>query len=148
VPLAPCVVERQPVCTENSDSDVLVMQPADERMRYDVSGLLSRTRNWCILVQGALGVRFIIVPGITGHKNEAFGASAAQTPEGGPRLATDRANQPLGREIDRLNPTKVPRPCRCLWRTACAICCIRTRSIIMIIKPTCPWTRMRDFRAQ
>ena len=39
------------VCTENSDSDVLVMQPADERMRYDTSVPLNRTRNWCILVQ-------------------------------------------------------------------------------------------------
>jgi len=38
------------VCTENSDSNVLVMQPADQGIRYNASGLLNRARNWRILV--------------------------------------------------------------------------------------------------
>jgi hypothetical protein len=40
---------RHPVYAENSDSDVLVMQSTDERMRYDASDPLNRTRNWCIV---------------------------------------------------------------------------------------------------
>jgi hypothetical protein len=33
-----------PVCTEKSDSDVLMMQPADEGLRYDASDPLDRSR--------------------------------------------------------------------------------------------------------
>ena len=33
-----------PVCTENSDTDVLVMQPADERSRRNPPDPLNRTR--------------------------------------------------------------------------------------------------------
>ena len=32
------------VCTEKSDSDVLMMQPADEGLRYDASDPLDRSR--------------------------------------------------------------------------------------------------------
>jgi hypothetical protein len=39
------------VCTENSDSKILVMQPADEGMRHDPSNLLNRPRDRRILVQ-------------------------------------------------------------------------------------------------
>src|SRR5262245_48469895 len=39
------------VCTENSDSDVLMMQSADHGMRHDVSGPLNRAGGWRILVQ-------------------------------------------------------------------------------------------------
>ena len=52
------------MCTENSDSDVLVVQPADERVRYDVPDRLNRTRQRCILVQGTMCSRFIIIPSI------------------------------------------------------------------------------------
>jgi hypothetical protein len=38
------------VCTENSDSNVLVMQAADQGMRYDASGALNRARDGRILV--------------------------------------------------------------------------------------------------
>src|SRR5260221_2297131 len=38
------------VCTENSDSNVLVMHAADEGMRYDASGALNRARDRRILV--------------------------------------------------------------------------------------------------
>jgi hypothetical protein len=39
------------VCVENSDSDVLMMQPADEGLRYDASDPLDGSRYRCILVQ-------------------------------------------------------------------------------------------------
>jgi hypothetical protein len=39
------------VCTENSDSDVLMMQSADHGMRHDVSDPLNRAGGWRILVQ-------------------------------------------------------------------------------------------------
>ena len=38
------------VCTENSDSNVLVMQAADQGMRYDASGALNRARDGRVLV--------------------------------------------------------------------------------------------------
>src|SRR5260221_4736681 len=38
------------VCTENSDSNVLVMQAAHQGMRYDGSGALNRARDGRILV--------------------------------------------------------------------------------------------------
>jgi len=39
-----------PVCTENSDSNVLVMQAADQGIRYDASGALNRARDGRVLV--------------------------------------------------------------------------------------------------
>ena len=42
---------RAGVCTGNSDSNVLMMQPADQGMRYDVSDPLNRARDRCSLVQ-------------------------------------------------------------------------------------------------
>ncbi len=40
----------RPVCTENSDSNVLVMHAADQGMRYDASGALNRARDGRVLV--------------------------------------------------------------------------------------------------
>ena len=45
------------VCTENSGSDVLVVQPADEHMRRNTSDPLNRTRYRGILVQGPMCAR-------------------------------------------------------------------------------------------
>ena len=44
-------VTLQVVCAENSDSDVLMMQPADEGLRYDASDPLDGSRYRRILVQ-------------------------------------------------------------------------------------------------
>jgi hypothetical protein len=44
------LIEMHPVCTENSDLNVLVMQAADQGMRYDASGALNRARDGRILV--------------------------------------------------------------------------------------------------
>jgi hypothetical protein len=40
-----------PVCAENSDSNVLVMQPTDHGMRHDASDPLNRAGDWRIFVQ-------------------------------------------------------------------------------------------------
>jgi hypothetical protein len=39
------------VCTENLDSDVVMVKPAEDRVRTNASGLMNRTRNRRILVQ-------------------------------------------------------------------------------------------------
>jgi hypothetical protein len=44
-------VTPHPVCTENLDSDVLVMQTADQGMRHDATDLLNRARDRRIFVQ-------------------------------------------------------------------------------------------------
>jgi hypothetical protein len=46
----PCA-ERIPVCTENLDSDVLMMQSADHGVRRDASDLLNRAGDRRIVVQ-------------------------------------------------------------------------------------------------
>ena len=45
------------VCTENSDSDVLVVQPTDKRMRRNASGPLNRSGYRGIFVQGTISGR-------------------------------------------------------------------------------------------
>jgi len=40
-----------PVCTEKSDSGVLVMKPANQGMRYDATDPLNRARDRRIFVQ-------------------------------------------------------------------------------------------------
>ena len=49
------------VCTENSNSNVLVVQPTDERMRRNASGPLNGSGSRCILVQGTMCPRLIVV---------------------------------------------------------------------------------------
>ena len=52
------------VCTENSDSDVLVVQPTDKRMRRNVSGALNRSGYRGIFVQGTMGPRLIVIASV------------------------------------------------------------------------------------
>jgi hypothetical protein len=52
--------EKKPVSTENSDSEILVVQPTDERMGRNASDPLNRTRYRGILVQGTMCPRPII----------------------------------------------------------------------------------------
>jgi len=49
------------VCVENSDSDVLVMQTADQGMRHDASDPLNWAREWRILGQGAVRSRGVVI---------------------------------------------------------------------------------------
>ena len=39
------------VCTENLDSDVMVMKSTKDRVRANDTGSLNRARNWCIFIQ-------------------------------------------------------------------------------------------------
>jgi hypothetical protein len=39
------------VCTENLDSDVVVMKPAKDWLRFDASSALNRTGDWRIFIQ-------------------------------------------------------------------------------------------------
>ena len=52
--------QNAPVCTENSDSDVLVVQPTEERTRRNASGPLNRSGYRRILVQGTMCPRLIV----------------------------------------------------------------------------------------
>jgi hypothetical protein len=54
-------LERRGVCTENSGSDVFVVQPTDERMRRNASDPQNRTRYGGILVQGTMCPRLIVI---------------------------------------------------------------------------------------
>ena len=85
------------VCAENSDSHVSVMQPADERARFDASYPLNRTWNWRILVQGAMCPRLIVIMGI--RAKDAAQVLRAEYHEVVNALAPDRANQPFGKTV-------------------------------------------------
>ncbi len=73
------------------------MQPADERMRYDASGPLNRTRNWCILVQGAMCAHLIIIPGI--RVEDPAQVLSAEYYEMVSAFARDGADQPFGKTV-------------------------------------------------
>ena len=51
----------RPACAENLDSDVLVVQVTNERMRDDVPGPLNRARHGRVLVQGMMFPGFVII---------------------------------------------------------------------------------------
>jgi hypothetical protein len=52
------------VYTENSDTDVVVMQSTEESMRHDAAGPLDRARDRRIFVQRSVRSRFIVISGI------------------------------------------------------------------------------------
>src|SRR5687767_3205390 len=49
------------VCTKNSDSDVLVMQPTEQRTRDDAPNLLDRARDRSNFVQRLVSSDFIVI---------------------------------------------------------------------------------------
>jgi hypothetical protein len=59
-----------PVCIENSDTQIVVMQSAEERMRRDATDPLNGAREWCIFVQRAVRSQIVVIPGI-GLQNPA-----------------------------------------------------------------------------
>ena len=59
-----------PVCTENSDSHVVVMQSAEERMRRDATDPLNRAREWRIFVQRSMCSHIVVIAGM-GLQNPA-----------------------------------------------------------------------------
>ena len=84
---------RVVVCTKNSDSDVLVMQPTEQRTRDDAPNLLDRARDRSIFVQRLVSSDFIVIAcvGLQGQPQVrlAQGDDMVGTP------ATDRSNQPF-----------------------------------------------------
>jgi len=53
-----------PVCTENSNPDVMMVKPAEDRVRTNDSDLLDRTKNRRILVQRPMRSDGVVVSGI------------------------------------------------------------------------------------
>lgn len=85
------------VCTENSGSDVLVVQPADERMRRNTSDPLNRTRYRGILVQGTMGSRLIVIACV--RAQDAAQVLLAQCHHVVSAFAADGANQSFGKTV-------------------------------------------------
>jgi hypothetical protein len=85
------------VCAENSDSDVLVMQPADQRMQHDASNPLNRARNWRILVQGAVRSRGVVIARI--RFLDVAQMLLAPCDDMVDALATNCSDQPLGKAV-------------------------------------------------
>ena len=54
----------QAVCTENINSDVVMMKSAEDGERFDASGPLNRTRNRRILVQRPMRSDGVVVIGV------------------------------------------------------------------------------------
>ena len=55
----------RPLCVPKlSNSDVLVVQPTDKRMRRNVSGALNRSGYRGIFVQGTMGPRLIVIASV------------------------------------------------------------------------------------
>src|SRR5262249_856902 len=55
------------VCTENLDSDALMMQPADQGIRHDASNPLNWARDWRILSQRPMSSRRVVIARIRFH---------------------------------------------------------------------------------
>ena len=55
------------VCTENLDSDVLVMKSTDQGMRHDASDPLNRARDRRIFGQGAVRSRGVVIARVRFH---------------------------------------------------------------------------------
>ena len=85
------------VCTENSDSDVLVVHSPDERTRRNAAAPLDRTRYRCILVQGTMRSETVVIVSV-GCQDPAQMPLATddcviET------LATDLSDQPFSKAI-------------------------------------------------
>src|ERR1019366_1715845 len=55
---------RSAVCTENSNSDVVMVKPAEDGLRTNDSGLMNRTRNRRILVQRPMRSDGVVIVGV------------------------------------------------------------------------------------
>jgi hypothetical protein len=93
-PLHPAGRPRShPVCAENSDSDVLVMQTADQGMRRDASDPLNWTREWRILGQRPVRSYGVVITLRAGQVASVYGHLQVHDPA--PRAAiADLANIP------------------------------------------------------
>jgi hypothetical protein len=53
-----------PVCTEKSDSAILVMKTAEDRLRCDDAEALNRARERGIFAQRAMNSRLVVISGV------------------------------------------------------------------------------------
>src|SRR6266446_10123932 len=86
-----------PVCTENLDSDVFMMQSADQRMRHDASDPLNRARERRIFGQGAVRSGGVVIARVRFY--DLAQMSLAQCDDVVNTFATDRSNQPLSKGV-------------------------------------------------
>src|SRR5688572_3718756 len=93
IPRRRTLICAKPVCTKNSDSDVLVMQPTEQRTRDDAPNLLDRARDRSIFVQRSMSSDFIVIAcvGLQGQPQVRL----AQGDDMVGTLATDRSDQPF-----------------------------------------------------
>jgi CRP-like cAMP-binding protein len=52
------------VCTEKSDSAILVMKTAEDRLRCDDAEALNRARGWGIFAQRSMNSRLVVISGV------------------------------------------------------------------------------------
>src|SRR5262249_25056980 len=79
------------VCTENLDSDALMMQPADQGIRHNASNPLNWARDRRILSQGAMRSRRVVITRIRFY--ESAQVLLTQCDDMVNALAPDRPNQ-------------------------------------------------------
>jgi hypothetical protein len=87
----------KPVCTENSDSHVVVMQSAEERMRRDATDPLNRTREWRIFVQRPVRSHIVVIAGI--RLQNPTQVRLAQGDHMVGALTSDRSDQSFGKAV-------------------------------------------------
>src|SRR5262245_21533249 len=87
----------EPVCTENLDSDVLMMQPADQGIRHNASDPLNWARDRRILSQERMSSRRVVIARIGLY--EAAEVLLTQCNDMVNTLASDRPNQPFHEAI-------------------------------------------------
>src|ERR1019366_7555882 len=85
------------VCTENLNSDVVMVKPAEDRVGTNDSGLMNRTRNRRILVRRPMRSDGVVVIGIR-FQNPAQ-MCLARDNDVVQTLAPDRSDQPFGKAI-------------------------------------------------
>src|SRR5262245_4769469 len=88
---------RPLVCTENLDSDVLMMQPVDQGIRHNASDPLNWARDRRILSQGAMSSRRVVIARIRFY--ESAQVLLTQCDDMVNTLASDRPNQPFHEAI-------------------------------------------------
>jgi hypothetical protein len=81
------------VCTENLDSDVLMMQPADQGIRHNASNPPNRARDRRILSQGTMSSRRVVIARIGFY--DPTQVLLTQCDHMVDALTPDRADQPF-----------------------------------------------------
>ena len=81
------------VCTENSDTNVMMMQSAEKWARSNRPLVLNWARNRCILVQGAVGSDLVVIASVGGEDTPQMGFTDHHDMV--EAFASDRANEPF-----------------------------------------------------